>query len=110
MHQEHTFLISHWTKQQFPVFDVQLDHKPSQRLNVPWCVQFLFKSFGFNAGVVKWKFSFHVLFKYLNTFLARAKSASVGDASLYDKHFAANIKSGLHSSNVLQFSDNCSEQ
>ena len=33
--------------------------------------------------------------KYQNTFLARAKSASVGDASLYDKHFVANIKSGL---------------
>ena len=38
--------------------------------------------------------SVHVFFKYLNT-LARVKSASVGDASLYDKHFVANIRSGL---------------
>ena len=40
--------------------------------------------------------SVHVFpFKDLNTFLARVKSASVGDASLYDKHFVANIRSGL---------------
>ena len=41
------------------------------------------------------RFSSRVPFKYLNTFLARVKSARVGDASLYDKHFVANIKSGL---------------
>ena len=36
-----------------------------------------------------------LLFKYLNAFLARVKSASVGDVSLYDKHFVANVRSGL---------------
>ena len=55
--------------------------------------------------------SVHVfLRKYLNAFLARVKSASVGDASLYDKHFVANITIWSHSGNVLQFSDNCSGQ
>ena len=57
VHQEHTFLILHWTRKQFPVLDVRssreidqrntvckmcssssLDHQPSQRLNIPWCI------------------------------------------------------------------------
>ena len=50
-----------------------------------------------------------LVFLYLNTFLSRVKSASVGDASLYDKHFCREHQTWSHSSNVLQFSDNCSE-
>ena len=38
---------------------------------------------------------FTCTFENLNAFLARVKYASVGDASLYDKHFVANIRSGL---------------
>ena len=41
-----------------------------------------------------WRFSSRVPFKYLNAFLARVKSVSVGDANLYDKHFVAS-RSGL---------------
>ena len=59
------------------------------------CFKVLFKSFGFNAGIVRKRFSSRVPFKYLNTFLARVKSASVGDSSFYDKHFVAHIRSGL---------------
>ena len=59
------------------------------------CFKVLFKSFVFNAGIVRLKFTSRVPFKYLNAFLARVKSASVGDASFYDKHFVANIRSGL---------------
>ena len=54
------------------------------------------------------RFISRFLFKYFNAFLARIKSASVGDASLYDKHFVTNIRSG-HSGNVLQFSNNSPE-
>ena len=53
------------------------------------CFKVLFRSFGFNACLVR------VHFKHLSAFLARVKSASVGDASLYDKHFVTNIRSSL---------------
>ena len=114
VHQEHTFLILHWTKQQSPVLDIHSSGEIDQRNSVQdvlflvtgspaksaseypvMCFKVVFKSFGFNAGIVRYRFSSRVPFKYLNTFLARVKSASVGDASLYDKHFVANIKSGL---------------
>ena len=55
VHQEHTFLILHWTRQQSldihssreidqrntvckMCFSLSLDHQPSQRQNIPWCV------------------------------------------------------------------------
>ena len=59
------------------------------------CFKVLFKSFGFSAGNVRLRFSSRVPFKNLSTFLARVKSASVGDASLYDKHFCREHQSGL---------------
>ena len=129
VHQEHTFLILHWTRQQSLVLDIHSSREIYQRNSVQdvlylvtgspaqsaseypvMCFKILFKSLGFNAGIVRLRFISRVPFKYLNTFLARIKSASVGDASLYDKHFVANIKFWSRSSNVLQFSDNCSEQ
>ena len=63
--------------------------------NVPWCVSRHRSSHQVSMQVSSGRDSVHVPIKYLNTFLARVKSASVGDASVYDKHFVANIKSGL---------------
>ena len=72
-----------------------------------------FTSFGFNEGFDRDLVL--VFFSNLNTFLARVKSANDGDASLYDKHFVANIQSGLtpimfrlwchHSLRVLQLNN-----
>ena len=73
MHQEHTFLILHWTRQQSPVLDIHssrgidqrntvckmcfsssLDHQHSQRLNIPWCVPRSCSSHSiFNATIVR---------------------------------------------------------
>ena len=39
--------------------------------------------------------SVHVFLSNISAFLARIKSASVGDVILYDKHFVANIRPGL---------------
>ena len=113
VHQEHTFVILHWTKQQFFVFDFTRQVKlinvtqcarcalPRHWITSPVSVsmsrdvfQGLVQMFGFNAGIVRWRFSSCLHFKCLNTFLVRVKSARVGDTILYDKHFVANIKTG----------------
>ena len=94
VHQEHTFLIFHWTRQQSPVLDIHSSRRnteckmcfflvtgsltQSASEKSVMCFKVLFKSFGFIAGIVRWRFSSRVPFKYLNTFLARVNSASVG--------------------------------
>ena len=76
-----------------------LGHRPSQHQNIPWRVSRSCSSRLVSMQVSSGRrFSSRVPFKYLNTFLSRVKSASVGDASLYDKHFVANIRSGLYCS------------
>ena len=72
MHQEHTVLILHWTKQQSLVIDIHSSAEIDQRNTVQdvlflvtgspaqsaseypvTCFKVLFKSFGFNAGIAK---------------------------------------------------------
>ena len=50
---------------------------------------------GFVAGIVKLRIKCCVLFKYLSAFLACVKSATVGGASLYGRHFLTNRRSSL---------------
>ena len=116
VHQEHTVLILHWTRQHSPVLDIHSSREIDQRnTECKMCFFLVTGSPGpvsvrisrdvfqkscsrhsVSMQVSSGRDSVHVsLSKYLNTFLARVKSASVGDASLYDKQFVANIRSGL---------------
>ena len=49
-------------------------------------------SLGFETGVVRKRLRIRVPFTYHEAFLPCVRSASVGDASLCDRHFVANNK------------------
>ena len=79
VHQEHTFLILHCTRQQYPVLDIHssreidqrnaeykmcfsssLGHRPSQHQNIPWCVSRSCSSHSVSMQVSSGRDSVHV--------------------------------------------------
>ena len=76
-------------------FSSSLDHQPSQRQNIPDVFEGLVQVIRFQCRYRPVEIQLSCSFQISQHFLGTSKSASVGDASLYDKHFVANIKSRL---------------
>ena len=117
VHQEHTFLTLHWTRQQSPDLDIHssreidqrntvykicasssLDHQPSQRLNIPWCVSRSCSSHLVSMQVSSGRDSVLVFLSNISTLLWHMSNLQVL------------VTQVCMTSILSQLSDNCSEQ